>query len=499
MELGLGVAETFLHEFLDFDRAVSLLESLLADQSLQGQQLHTAIDLLTEALWNRWDKAYLANKLAEIPAEGDLEELRQATISRFNELIFQVDDTELRQRIEYQTLVLQFVQPGDQQDREELFSSLDPFIQRAEPSEWKKKALWLGVVNSLIVPHDHPAYLDSLREMDAPEYRNGILLFTARRSLAAGDTLAAVDSFRSLVDMARDSTRITAIESLLPLDAVPPSEKVDLLNIIRLDAYYHPLAGEILARSIPCYLQAGNFSTALKMIAQIRQTGSPLDRALTFSTLRRPETVFQEAECYQGLGDTSRAVSRYRRYLWLEPVGEFVFEAHRKLANLLHATGKNEEADSEYQWLEEHEADRKDIIRAKAERARIKFNEGDYAAARTLARELAGLFDDPDSVLAYKELATVCLYRLSMPEEARTEALALRKKYKNTRGWMILQLAFTWKKGASTPVRKSSKRRKKPIKRCWTSILILHGLPPPSTSWGVITLYGTCTRRHWES
>ena len=204
------------------------------------------------------------------------------------------------------------------------------------------------------------------------------------------------------------------------------SEAIDTYRTI---VYRYPqsqLAREIRIQMGDLFAQSGDFERAKESYDRVFEQGYDIP----------PDLHYKMADVLRSLGETKEAVTQYKRYLNIDPDGEYVSEAYYGLARVQEQRGSLEAAAQEYRRLIEEYPDSPSVIEAKGRIALVLFKLGQYEEARTtsLGTLTADIGDSLRTELEAK--IVIASYRLGDVVTAETKAKEFKKAFPNQKTYL---------------------------------------------------------------
>ncbi|MBZ0265355.1 tetratricopeptide repeat protein [bacterium] len=436
-ELALELGKVYFHDYHDYDRAVQLFQKVYDDPVANADDRLKAQYLLVDAWWERFEREQLWQQLG-MPT--DIVKVANETVENLTALRNQINTKDAIDKIDLR--VIQAVETKLEGEPKVRYArtAWHDFLLKHETHPDNAYAMnRLACAYSQKLPEDEKVGPDQairyweevIATYPGSNESENAQLALADYYLTKGELKKAQNHYESLAQEGTGEERVQAIRRLLDMPDLPSNRKITLIRTLLRDAWYHPDTASLHFTLAELLIEEKQYQAALIELSEHRRGSSPGNPGLTILQPRDAEQLIAYARAYGGNDNPKMAMTFYRAYLEQFPEGYDAVECHRRLAAYLKKQENDDAAMHHLEALEALDVDDSIRLEAQAERCRLYFRQEEYPQARQLAKQLAIDFTNSDSAFYYSQLATVCLYRLSMPDDARQEAQQLRKDYKD--------------------------------------------------------------------
>ncbi len=438
-ELALRLGEIYLNDYKDYNRAIQQFERILGNENSDEQKRRRAEQLLIESLWRRIESRWsrIDTQTNELPVE--LLALTNETIEAYETMLPEFTG-DAASNIAYKILQLELrLQEGEERCRHAREGWRRFLATYAQSNEAADATFELGMAFTEWLPEDNPAdtvqpaiYFLNTLVTTYPEYprRNEALLLLGDTYASVGEIDSTIRLYREVAETEANPEKIQALVRLLPMPELPFSERIDMMEYIQSEAFYHPDAELIRTTVANLLVEMEAWEEAENQFRELTQRRQPGDPGFLILGTQRNQYLFSMGQIYEGLGNIPHAKRSYLSYIAHFPDSPEAADARLRLARINMSEHNDAEAIRHFTILAEDSL----VIRSKREEsyrsiARIHFVTGSYAEARNKALRVVEITENPDTSFEYSQLAIVCLYRQGQLEEARTEARQLRRAY----------------------------------------------------------------------
>ncbi len=446
-EFTLDLAQVYLDEFKDYDRAERELRKLLNDPNCPNTIEDRAAVMLARAIVSRWNK-WKATRMEVVTGDDTTAGVREMAAKVAGELEPVMKKLPAsggaKTQYEFELITLRALAMPDKERTEYRRRAWSDYLD-ARPQPWNPSEVYLALAQAYArrIPSDTTSmadvanlYLETLLER-WPRSVAAVqgLMVRGKVAQTRGNDELAVQSWTEAASRAKGPDRIEAWEKLIREDGVPMERRLELMEKVQREAYYHPLAGELDLLEAELLIRAGKYKEGAWTLMTAQTDLAPGNPGLLILGKPTGDRDYQLALAYEGQGLTDQAETYYRRYLTRNPRGLHVDEARLNLASLLLNRGRYDQALDLYARMLGEDSELGPRIRANRQAANIHFLQGDYDRARELALQTAKLDTNADSSFAFDQLAVVCLYRSGQSTRTQDEIKSLERRYKGRSDW----------------------------------------------------------------
>ncbi|MBD3165536.1 tetratricopeptide repeat protein [bacterium] len=443
-ELAVRLADIYLRDFKDFDKAIQQYQSVISSQKQSDDRKQRAAVGLSEAYWLKWQKSAMA-----LPAYLDSVQLSKRSESAAHLAKTLRDLSELlpdsaKASVEYRIHSIELSAMEEERRIQSARVRWPAFVNKYPLSVKAPEAIYkAGWAFSQPIEADTAdttgetiltaiEYLELVRD-EHRGYRNRqeALLLLGDLYRLVGRVEDAVNAYSMVMGAGESPEAIKARVRLIHDDSLPLPDRLQMVEDIRSKAPYHPDLESIRLTAVDLMLEAGWYEQAEGELRAIMDSHEPGDPGLVMLGDQKRKLSYLLAVTLEGQGRRTEAVSEYLRYLAYFPNGQDASRARFRLAELYQGLGEAVEALKYYRKTTEDRRAGGHLQRTSFRRiTRIELALGEYADAREAAMEVVNRSTDQDTVFEYRQLATITLYRRGLLELAKNEALQVRRDFK---------------------------------------------------------------------